>query len=128
AAPGVVRSIRVRSGSLSGELSLDDSITIDRPDVITAVAPSLGFWESRCGFIAYVPNTISPGDAPYVEIELNNGEVGFKRLQLPKRWGIEAIRRILDGIELRYSDIGPAFDKVLGPSISAINAARLQTP
>jgi len=127
AAPGVVRSIRVRSGSLSGELSLDDSIIIDRPDVITAVAPSLGFLESRCGFIAYVPNTISPGDAPYVEIELNNGEVGFKSLQLPKRWGIEAIRRILDGIELRYSDIGPAFDKVLGPSISAINAARLQT-
>jgi GT2 family glycosyltransferase len=34
----------------------------------------------------------------------------------------------LEGIEVRYGDITPAFDKVLGPSISAINAARLRAP
>jgi GT2 family glycosyltransferase len=128
AAPGVVRSVRVRSGPLSGDLLLNDSIVIERPDVITAVGQSLGFSDSRCGFVAYIPNAISQGDAPYIEIDLDNGEVGFKNLRISKRRGIDAIRRTLEGIEVRYGEVTPAFDKVLGPSISAINAARLRAP
>jgi len=126
--PETIRSIRVRSGPLSGELVLSDSIRIDRPDVIAAVGPKFGFSEVHCGFIAYVSGAISSGDVTYIDVELQNGEVGFKNFKISKRSGIDAIRRILEGIEVRYGDIDPAFDKVLGPAIASINVARLQEP
>jgi GT2 family glycosyltransferase len=128
ASPETVRCIRVRSGPLSGELVLSDSIRIDRPDVIVAVGPKYGFSEVHCGFIAYVAGAVSSGDVIYIEVELQNGEVGFKNFKISKRSGIDAIRRILEGIEVRYGDVDPAFDKVLGPAIASINAARLQEP
>jgi glycosyltransferase involved in cell wall biosynthesis len=124
---GIVRSIRVRSGPLSGELKLDDAIRIDRPDVITAVGQSLGFTDARCGFIAYAEGAISPGDITYVEIELTNGEIGFKNFKLTKRSGLDAMRRILEGVDVRYAELDGAFDHVLGPAITALNRARLQS-
>ena len=41
--------------TLAGELVLNDSIRIPRPDVISAVGEQMGFSDARCGFIAYVP-------------------------------------------------------------------------
>lgn len=126
--PGAIRRIRVRSGPLAGEMVLSDSIGVARPDVIAAVGQKLGFSEIRCGFIAYVSGVISVGDVAYIEVELESGEVGFKNLKISKRSGINAIRRILEGIDVRYGEVDAAFDKVLGPAISSINAARLQEP
>ena len=126
--PGTVRSIRVRSGPLSGELALSDSIRVARPDVMTAVGEPLGLCDLRCGFIAFIPEAISPGDTAYIEVELENGEIGFKCLQISRRSGINAIRQILEAVDVRYGDIDPAFDKVLGPAILSINAARLKEP
>jgi GT2 family glycosyltransferase len=127
-ASGAIRKIRVRSGPLAGELVLSESIRIVRPDVIAAVGPQFGFSEVQCGFEAYVPAVISNGDVCYVEIELNNGEVGFKKFKMSNRSGIDAIRRIVEGISVRYGEMNPAFDKVLGPALSSINSARLGEP
>jgi GT2 family glycosyltransferase len=127
-APGVIRSIRVRSGPLAGELALSDAIRISRPDVIAAVGPQYGFSDARCGFTVYVPSAVSTGDPTYIEVELENGEVGFRTLKLSKRSGLDAIRRILDGIDVRYAELDSAFDKVLGPAVRAINVTRLQEP
>jgi GT2 family glycosyltransferase len=127
-APGTVRSIRVRSGPLSGELVIADSLCVARPDVIAAVDQKLGFSDVGCGFVAYVPNVISHRDAGYIEVELENGEIGFKCFQLSKRSGIDAIKRVLEGIDVRYGELDRAFDRVLGPTVTSINSARLSKP
>lgn len=127
-AAGVIRKVRVRSGPLTGEMSLSKSIRIERSDVIAAVSERFGFSEVRCGFIAYVPGAISNGDITYIEVELANGDVGFKIFKLSMRSGLDAIRRILDGIGVRFVEIDPAFDNVLGPAVRSINWARLQEP
>ena len=128
AAAGSVRSIRVRSGPLAGELRLSKSISIARPDVIDSVGQEFGFSNLRCGFIAHVPGAISHNDVAYIEVELENGEVGYKNFKLSKISGIDAVRRILEGVDVRFDELDPAFDNVLGPAIGAINAARLQEP
>ena len=124
-APGSVRAWRVRCGLLSGEFSTARSIAIQRPDVLSSVDAEAGFSDPRCGFIAYVADAISPTDAPYLEVELENGEIGFKPLKLSNRAGMSAIRHALDAVDLRYSRLAPAFDHVLGPAVGALNAARL---
>lgn len=127
-APGVVGKLRVRCGPLAGELSLNDAVRVDRPDVIAAVGPRHGFTDTRCGFIAYVPSVISGNDGPYVEVMLTNGEVGFKALKLSKRTGLDAIQRVLEAVQCRSDELDAAFDRTLGPAVAAINQARLQRP
>jgi GT2 family glycosyltransferase len=124
--PGAIRSIRIRSGPLAVEVDLAESISIARPDVITAIGHQHGFSEVRCGFVSFVPAAISTGDITYFEIELQNNEIGFKNLRISKRSGMNAIKQILEGIDVRYGEVDPAFDSVLGPAIFALNAARLQ--
>jgi GT2 family glycosyltransferase len=127
-APGVLRTLRVRSGPLAGELALSDAIRIDRPDVIAAVGPRYGFSEPRCGFVAYVPSVVSSGDVAYLEVELANGEVGFKGFKLSQRTGLDAIQRILEVVDIRSGEIDAAFDRTLGPAVASLNQARLQHP
>jgi GT2 family glycosyltransferase len=128
AAPGIVRRIRVRSGSLASELQLSDAVSVARQDVVDTVGQKLGFCDLHVGFTAYVRGAISAGDATYIEIELDNDEVGFKSFKISKRSGIDAIRRILDGIDIRYDQTEPTFENVLGPAIHSLNAARLEKP
>jgi O-antigen biosynthesis protein len=123
---GIVRALRVRSGALTGELTLADSICVPRPDVIDVFGPRIGFSDVRCGFIAYVPCAISWGEVSYLEIELHNGEVGFKKLKLSMRAALDAIRSILEGIDVGRGEINRAFDNVLGPAVCAINTQRLR--
>ncbi len=127
-APGALRRIRVRSGPLSGELNLVDALRVDRPDVVAAVAPHYGFTDIRCGFIGFVPAAASAREAVYLEVELQNGEVGFKGLQPSKRTGVEAIKRILERVEVGPDEIDAAFDKTLGPAVGAIHHAQRQIP
>ena len=124
AVPGVIRSIRVRSGPLVGALLLTDSIRVARPDVIDALGRQTGFADPRCGFIARVPAAISKGDTSYLEVELESGEVAFKPFRLAKHTGIHAIKQILDAVDVRYDELDHAFDRVLGPAISLLNAAQ----
>jgi GT2 family glycosyltransferase len=124
AIPGVIRSIRVRSGPLVGALKMSESIRVDRADVIAAFGPETGFVDTRCGFIARVPAAISKGDISYLEVELESGEVGFKPFKISKHTGIHAIKQILNAVDVRYDELDQAFDGVLGPAISLLNAAR----
>jgi GT2 family glycosyltransferase len=126
AAPGVVRRIRVRSGPLAGEIVLPKTVKVMRPDVISAVGQKVGFSDPNVGLMAYVPGAITTTDPTYIEVELENDEVGFKSFTLSKRSGIDAIRRILEGMDIRYEETEPTFDNVLGPAIRSINAARLE--
>jgi GT2 family glycosyltransferase len=132
AAPGVICGMQVRSGPIAATLSLSDALRVDRPDVIAAVGALHGFSENRCGFIAHVPGVLSAGDITYLEVELENGEVGFKRLTLAKRAGLDAIRHVLEGVEIRQGEIDAAFDRTLGPAVASINsiteAARRRHP
>jgi GT2 family glycosyltransferase len=128
ASAGTVRNLRVRSGPLAGEVMRELAIRVDRPDVIAAVGLEHGFSELRCGFVAYVPGVVSSGDALYLEVELENGEVGFKPLKLSKCVGIDAIKRVLQGVEVRFGEIDSIFDVTLGPAISSLNEARLSEP
>jgi GT2 family glycosyltransferase len=132
AAPGVISGMKVRSGPLAAPLSLGDALRLDRPDVIAAVGASHGFSENRCGFIAHVPAVLSAGDLTYIEVELANGEVGFKKLTLTKRSGLDAIRHVLEGVDIRQGEIDAAFDRTLGPAVASINsvteAARRRHP
>jgi GT2 family glycosyltransferase len=128
AAPGVVRRLRVRSGSLAGELNLTKAIPVARADVVSTVGQGLGLTELHCGFVAYVSGAISPGEPVYIEVELESDEVGFKNVRVSKRSGIEAIRRILEGLDIRFEQTAPHFDQVLGPAIQSINTVRLKEP
>jgi len=128
AARGAIHSIRVRSGGLVADTVVSNSIRISRPDVISAVGHQFNVVDDRCGFMSFVADAISNGETTYLEVELSSGEIGFKNLKISKRCGIDAIRRILGDVRFRYGEIDPAFDKVLGPAISSLNAARLKEP
>ena len=127
AVPGAIRSIRVRSGPLVGALMLSESIRVARPDVIAAYGQQTGFSDARCGFIARVPSAISKGDISYLEVELESGEVAFKPFRISKHTGIHAIKQILEAVDVRYDELDQAFDRVLGPAISLLNAAQPHT-
>jgi len=122
--PDAVHAIRLHSGPKVTVLHLEDAVKIPRADVLTAVGRAHGFSDPRCGFAIFVPNAISTGDTTYLEVELKNGEVGFREVRLSSSVGLDAIRRLLDGIDHRYEDIDLAFDRVFGPAVSAINDAR----
>jgi GT2 family glycosyltransferase len=126
AAAGVVRHLRVRCGPLAGEVARDCAIRVERPDVLAAVGAEHGFTDLHCGFAAYVPGAVLKDEPTYLEIELASGEVGFKPLKLSKRAGIDAIRQILTGIDIRHGDIDSIFDATLGPAIASLNTARLR--
>jgi len=126
AVPGAIRTIRVRSGPLVGALDLPHSIQVPRPDVIAAFGAQTGFSDPRCGFIARVPSAISKGDVSYLEVELDSGEVGFKPFRLSRHVGLNAIKQIMQAVDVRYDELDHAFDQVLGPAISLLNAARPQ--
>jgi GT2 family glycosyltransferase len=124
AAPGSIRSIRVRSGPLVGALVLADSIRVSRGDVITAFGEQTGFSDPLCGFVARVPSAVSKGDVSYLEVELESGEIGFKPLRLSRQSGLAAMKQIMEAVDLRYDELDQAFDRILGPALSLLNAAR----
>jgi GT2 family glycosyltransferase len=118
----------VRSGPLAGEIDLSKAVPVARPDVVSAVGQPLGFMDPNVGFITYVPSTISPGDPTYIEVELENDDVGFKKFKISKRSGIDAIKKILEGLDIRFETTAATFDDVLGPAVRSINTLRLKEP
>ena len=121
---GAVRSVRVRSGRSTAEVVLAQSIAVRRPDVLAAVGYQYNLSDDGCGFICYVPDALSSAESSYLEVELHTGEVGFKSFKLSTRSGVDAIRRVLQDVHVRYGDIDSAYDKVLGPAIASLNSAR----
>lgn len=130
-----IASIRVHGPQEARDRrSLTDRwISVERPDVAEGVAATMGQVETRCGFVAYAPACGVPwpsagGEAPYLEVELKTGEIGYLRIPAPVRTGAAAARRILEVIHPSADEIEPAFDQVLGPALTAIHKARLAKP
>jgi GT2 family glycosyltransferase len=130
-----VASIRVRGpqGGRDVEPLAARWLPVDRPDVVEAVGSAYGLTDPRCGFVAYAPACGAPwpggaGEVPFLEVELHGGEVGYKRIPTPQRTGAAAARRILEIVKPSADEIEPAFDRVLGPALSAIHRARLACP
>ncbi len=128
---GSVAAIRVRSGMLASEPLAERWLRTARPDVVEEVGARLGVTDPRCGFVAYAPGACGPdaaGRQLHVEVELKSGEVGYKGIPAPKLNGNPALRRVLESVGLARDEIAPAFDRVLGPPLAAINRARLARP
>lgn len=120
-----VASIRLRSGrGLSDPLGLR-WIRTERGDIVEALAPKYGAVDRRCGFVAYAPASVAEEGGLYLEVELVNGEIGYENVPAPVRRGLSAIRRVLECVDLPPDELEPAFDKVLGPSLVAVNRTRL---
>lgn len=125
---GAVAAIRIRRGGASSAPIAERWLRTRRPDVFEALGARLGLPDDRCGFVAYAPGCVGEIGPLHAEVELKNGEVGYKRLPLPVRSGTAAIRRVLGALELAPDQITGAFDRVLGPALAPINAARLARP
>ncbi|GAA0576306.1 hypothetical protein GCM10009416_13720 [Craurococcus roseus] len=124
-----VAAVRVRSGALASEPLSERWLRTARPDVVEDVGARLGVTDPRCGFVAYAPACMGESAAPlHVEVELKGGEVGYKGLPAPKLRGNAAVKRVLESVRLAQDEIAPAFDRVLGPPLVAINRARLAGP
>jgi GT2 family glycosyltransferase len=96
--------------------------------VISAVGEQFGFTETRCGFLVFVPNSYIPGETTYIEVESDDGQLGFKGLKISARRGMGAIRRLLESVDIGYGQVDQVFDSALGPAIAAINVDRLEVP
>lgn len=128
AAPGVVRSVRLRSGSAGTVIDASNSIRVDREDVVDALVADGVLADRRCGFVAALPDSVSPGDPMYLEIETARGETGYALLPPQRLRGFAAMRRLLQLVDVRYADVAHAFDHVVGPAVRALNAERLAIP
>lgn len=122
--PDELRSLRLHCGEQTVELSPQTFVKISRQDVLDGFS-SHGFEDPDCGFIAYVPGILSPGAKLYIEAETTKYEVGYRNIPLVLPGGMNAIRHILGAVDLRFADLPPAFERVLGPAVSAMNTARL---
>jgi len=121
--PRDISHIRVRCGTMAESLDPAMFIKIDRPDVLVAMAKH-GFDESNCGFVTFVGGEFDPDMPIYIEIETRRYQIAFLNVPEQIRSGMAAIKHLLSIIEPRYNEIRPAFDRVLGPAIEALNQAR----
>ena len=103
-------------------------LQIDRPDVRDAFAARYDLVESRLGFVAFSPLKVRAGSTVHAEIELHSGEIGFKPLPPVSSADLPAIRRILQSVRMTGDELQPAFDRVLGAPLVAINRMRLGRP
>jgi len=125
AKPGTIREIRVRCGTRVSTLDLRQAVGIERPDVLAALAAEHGFDDTRCGFVAFLPQAVMAGHRIYLEFETFRREIGFRNLPQPRLTGMPAIRRILESVDARFADLPDALDHVLGPALQMLNRARL---
>ena len=122
--PGTIRTIRVRSGPAATVLDLTASLRTERGDALERHAGQ-GFSDPACGFVAYLPDAVTPGEPVYIEVQTAEGAVGYHTVPPPRLAGLAAIKRLLAAADLRFDGIRIAFDTVLGPAVAALNQARL---
>jgi GT2 family glycosyltransferase len=127
ARPGEIRKITLRAGAMVATLDPADFLQIDRPDVLASLARH-GFDNPRCGFATFLPGNFPPQERLYIEVETSRDETGYYPLPPPRLTGMAAIRRLLDCTDIRFLELQPAFDKVLGPAVEALNTGRLASP
>jgi GT2 family glycosyltransferase len=126
ARPGALRALRIRSGADFATVDLaGHALWIARPDVIASVGAERGYDNPLCGFIVRVPTHFRPGADLHLEAEMADGEVGFRKLPPARLSGLAALRRILGATDHQYADIDFRYDRIFGPAVHSLNAARL---
>jgi len=116
-------AVRLRAGARAVAMTQANTLRIARPDVVGALGA--GRAEMECGFITYLALPPSGTDPFYLEVETTRGEIGYKPVAVQALGGIEAIRRVLSGFDLRYDQLAAGFDAVIGPAVRALNAERM---
>ena len=120
--------LRVRSGTRVTELRWANVISTPRPDVLASVGTERGYTQTDCGFIAYFEHALTIGETPFLEVTTKPGVAGFCDLPPLRKTGLDAIKAVLEGVQYQHRDLDHAFDLVLGPAVTAINAERLRLP
>ncbi len=132
ARPGAVRAIRLCRGWRSRPGRLDQGIAIDRPDGRDSIGRETGLASLRCGFMLRLAGVFSPGEdagqPSCIEIELESGAVAHRGVSVGSRAGLAAIRFILDRTDPPFGDAATPFDRVAGPAIASLQAARMAQP
>ncbi len=123
-----VAAVRLRCGAKIAEISFADCVPVHRPDVIEALGARYGVQDPVVGFMAYLPNIYQADEPLYFEVELKNGGRAYRGVTVSRQQGLEAIRAVLEGTECQFADIDTMFDRVFGPAVRALNAARLAQP
>ena len=122
--PDEIRKIQLRCGEQVVALSPANFIKINRQDVIENFA-SQGFEDPWCGFMMYVADIVRPGGKLHFEVETSKCELAYRNLPDLLPDGVSSIRQILDVLDVRFADLPPAFERVVGPAIAAMNQSRL---
>lgn len=125
ARPDVVRDMRVRCGDRIQPLDIRRCVWVNRPDVIDAVGAKEGYDDPLCGFVAFVPDVVEPGEPIYIEVRTGSLGVAYRNVALSTRTGLEAMKQLLGMFDLRFDDLAPAYDAVIGPAIRLLNERRL---
>jgi GT2 family glycosyltransferase len=116
-----VTSLRIRCANKMAALDPAHWIALSRPDVAQSMAGVHPDIPDNCGIMAFVPDIVVPGEPVYYEVEILDGEVGFRRLPPLRSPGLRAIKDVLSLFDLRRQDMVRAFDRVVGPAVSALN-------
>jgi len=124
ARPDEMPTLRVHCGSRISLLQPQTFVKIDRQDVLEQFTKH-GFDDTACGFIAYLPEAVEPDARIYIEAETHRYEIGYRNIPAPVPSGMAAIRQLLGSVDVRFGDLAPAFDHVLGPAVEAMNEERL---
>lgn len=120
-----VAALRIRCANRSATIDPAEWVTVLRTDAIERVAVSHEVAAERAGYMVFVPDIAVAGAPCYAEVELLDGEVGFKGLPPLRSPGLPTIKDMLAQFDLRYQDMVRAYDKVVGPAVTALNAFRM---
>jgi GT2 family glycosyltransferase len=121
-------ALRIRCANKMAVLDPAYWIALARTDVTQSYADIHPDIPENCGFMAFVPDIVVPGEPVYYEIELLDGEVGFKRAPSLRSPGLRTIKDVLSLFDLRHQDMVRAFDRVVGPAVSALNEFQRAQP
>ena len=123
APPGAVAGISVICGKRRIPLDPAHFVATPRLDVLAAMGEKYGYSDPYCGFLAYVPALLEPGEQPMLEVTRATGGIVLRPIPEPTLHGLAAIRTLLDRFELRYSALARGFDHTIGPAIEALAVA-----
>lgn len=123
--PTTIASLSLSTRAGTFPIRLEELVRFERPDVLDTVGRDWGFENSRCGFVVYVANAIDSGGPAWIRVQTRDRSVGYATVPIRRLHGMQAIRRILDVVELHDNDTRFCLDQIVGPACRALNSERL---
>jgi len=119
-----VKTIRVRGAAAAQVLDRAHWIATARDDVAQKLAEAYPDFPKKSGFMTFLRAFPLGREAFYLEVEMQDGTVGFKCAPLPGSPGLPAIKDVLSRFDLRYAEMVRAYDSVVGPAVAALSSFR----